>query len=174
MKVFLNIFVTALLMNLELFCGNAGLSLGLPLFGATYFFVTFSPIHGAVSATLSALLLDVMYMGNCLTWPFFAMLAVFLTGNFAKYLQRQMPLSPLGSGALCALLVFTYNFFNALFSGVPAPGPDFFSMLVFQLAGGALFMTVMVWLFDAINFRCNLPKFCTAENKKNRLNGGRL
>ena len=173
MKVFLNIFVTALLMNLELFCGNAGLAPGLPLLGATYFFVTFSPVHGVLCAGISALLLDAMYMRNCFTWPVFAILAVFAAGNFARHLQRRMPLAPLGSGSLCALLVFVYNMLNTFFTGEPLPGPDFFSLLVFQFAGGGLLMLFMVWLFDAINYRCNLPKFCTIEKKSN-FSGGRL
>ncbi|MBR7121482.1 MAG: hypothetical protein IKC94_04495 [Lentisphaeria bacterium] len=174
MKVFLNILVTALLMNMELICGNTGLALGLPLFGAVYFFIAFSPVHGITSAAFSALLLDAMYARNCLTWPLAAIVIVSAAGNFAGYLERRMPLSPLGSGGLCALLVSVYNVLNAWFSGVPAPGPDFFSMLVFQVSGGGLFMLLLVWLFDAVNFRCNLPQFHIIENGKHRFSGGRL
>ena len=78
MKVFLNILVTALLMNMELICGNTGLALGLPLFGAVYFFIAFSPVHGITSAAFSALLLDAMYARNCLTWPLAAIVIVSL------------------------------------------------------------------------------------------------
>jgi hypothetical protein len=161
-------------MSLELICGNMGLLLGLPLFGAIYFAVAFGINYGIWAAGLSGLLLDAIY---CRSVPLSALIyagIVMLCFQSAVRVERQLPAAPAVSGALCGFLIWVWHLFYSWGASVDFPGPDIFSMVVFQVSGGALLMLVMTLFFDALNFRCNLPKFVSAENRNSIKKSGRI
>lgn len=171
MKLFVTIFIMLLLTALELIIGNGGLALGLPFFGALYFGIAFGREYGITAAGSAGFILDLLYAREYLSGAFAGMLIVYLSCHAALRLQRSMPAAPLGSGMICGVLVNMCNLLTASLHGQPAPGPDFFSMLVFQFVGGGIFMLLTVLLFDAVNLRSNLPRFCLYDT--NRHPGGR-
>ncbi|MBE6376749.1 MAG: hypothetical protein E7050_09820 [Lentisphaerae bacterium] len=171
MKSFLTLTVTALLMTFELICGNMGLSLGLPVFGAFYFAVAFGKNYGLWAAGLSGLLLDAIYARSFMPTAIWMILIVLLAEQCALRLQRHLPVSAILGGALCGFAVFLGNLLHSLICRTAFPGPDIWSMMIFQLIGGIFFMLLMTLLFDGINFRCNLPRF-KAVDKPRTFNGG--
>ena len=166
MKTFLTIWITAMMMVLELICGNMGLALGFPIFSAVYFAVAFAPSYGIAAAGFAGLLLDVIYDRTWLTGALVAVLITFIASETARRIHRHQPESSLLSGALCGLMILLANLCGALISGETPPGPRIFSMMVFQIIGGAIFMLMMTLSFDAINLRSNLPRFCPLKNQR--------
>lgn len=165
MKIFLTAVVTALLMVFELFAGNLGLALGLPLYGALFFAVAFGQAYGIAAAGGAALIIDIMYVRSFPVWSIYAMAAVFFTSLNVHRMQRKQPFASLLSGGLCGLLIVIYNLLAAFFTGENIPGPDPFSLTVFHIFGGMIFMFLLVVLFDAVNFRSNLPRFGIYDSK---------
>ena len=165
MKIFLTIWIIAMLTGRELIAGNIGLPLGLPVYGAVYFGVAFSFALGVSAGGFAGILLDAMYRRifpiASISYTLITLLVIHMTRNG----HRQMPLSPLGAGALCGALLYVANILPGLLWNAPFPGPDVFSMGVFQISGGCIFMLVQVWIFDAVNFRCDLPKFIILDSK---------
>lgn len=174
MKAFLTLCVTAFFMSLELICGNMGLPLGLPLFAAVYFSAAFGVNYGIWAAGLSGLLLDAVYCRNV---PLSALIyagIVLLCLQIAVRFERHVPVAPAFSGACCGFLIWLWHMIYAWIAGIPLPGPDIFSMAVFQISGGLLLMLCLTLFFDAVNFRCNLPKFVPMDNKNGMKKSGRF
>ena len=167
MKIFLTITVTAVLLVFELIAGNAGLALGLPLYGALFFAVAFGQAFGISAAGGAALLLDIIYARSFPFWSIYAMLAVFFASVNVHRMQRKQPLASLISGAFCGILIVVFNLLSAWISGEEIPGPDPFSLIVFHVFGGMIFMFLLVVLFDAVNLRSNLPRFGIYDSKSN-------
>jgi hypothetical protein len=168
MKAFITIWITAVMLALELTAGNWGLPLGLPLFTAVYFYVAFGRFYGLSATAAAGLLLDVIYAREYLFSPLVYLLITFWAAESVKRMHhRKMPAGPLISGGLCGLLINLNNNLTAWISGNELPGPDMISMWIFQLAGGSMLMLLIVPLFDAVNFRSHLPRFC--EPKSSRL-----
>lgn len=167
MKIFLTVTVTALLMVCELIAGNVGLALGLPLYGALYFAVAFGQAYGIGAAGAAALMLDIIYARSFPSWSIYAMLAVFMVSVNVHRMQRKQPFASLIAGAFCGILIVIYNLSAAYFAGEDIPGPDPFNLIVFHIVGGTLFMFFLVMIFDAVNFRSNLPRFGIYDSKSN-------
>lgn len=170
MKSFLTLTATALLLTLELICGNMGLALGLPLFGAFYFAVAFGRNYGIWAAGIAGIILDLIYDRPFMLTAIWLILITFLAEKNALRLQKQMPEAAISGGVICGLAVFAGNFLYSKVMQTPYPGPDIGSMFIFHLTGGILFMLLLALLFDGINFRCNLPRF-KAVNKPRSFDG---
>lgn len=170
MKVFITVVVTSLFTVLELIIGNAGLSLGLPYFTALYFGTAFGTVYGISAAGGAGFVLDLLYAREYLIRAATAVVIVELSRRAAVRMHRSMPAAPVGSGMICGTLINLFNTFSVWLCGEPLPGPDYFSMLIFQSIGGGIFMLLTVLLFDAVNLRSNLPRFCLYDNR--RSNGG--
>lgn len=171
MKIFLTVFITALAMVPELFCGNLGLALGLPLFPAVYFAATFGTVYGIAAAGCAGLMLDLLYnrpyLAGAVIWIIITQAAC---QNSARF-RHQTPLAPITAGMIIGGGYLLWNLLYSTLAETEFPGPDIFSMAVIQIFGGGLLMLLMTLLFDAVNFRCNLPRYSPpAENK---LGGGR-
>ena len=173
MKTFLTIFITALMIVPELLCGNLGMSPGLPLYTAIYFAGAFGLFYGLTAAGFAGLLLDLRYARpyrwTALIWA----LITFAAFECSMRLRMRSPEAPIVAGITAGFLQLLWSVFYTLVTAHPLPGPDIFSMLVFDLTGGGIFMLLTVLLFDAINFRCNLPRFSPPENT-NQHRGGQI
>ena len=173
MKLFLTIFVTASAMLPELWCGNLGIQLGLPVYSSVYFYAAYGPLYGIGAAGISGLLLDVIYNRYwLLTAPGWILISC-IGFQAAQRWQRRKPAAPLFSGILCGAGISLWNDLIALLAGGEIPGPDIFSMLIFQSFSGGIFMLLITLLFDAVNFRCNLPQF-SGSASGNRFTRGRI
>lgn len=165
MKTFFTIFITALMIVPELFCGNLGLTLGLPLFTSVYFAGSFGFFYGVTAAGCAGLILDLLYARSfawdAVIWVLIASAAY----GCARRLRMNSPEAPLLAGASTGGMHFLWTLCYTLAAGLPFPGPDIFSVLVFQTVGGGIFMLLLTWIFDAVNFRCNLPRFSPPENR---------
>ncbi|MBE6356878.1 MAG: hypothetical protein E7058_07160 [Lentisphaerae bacterium] len=166
MKTFLTIFITALLIVPELFCGNVGLALGLPIFAALFFSGSFGIAYGIAAAGCAGLTMDLLYARPLLCSAPVWILITFAAGECAMRLRMRTPEAPLAAGFIIGTMQLIWNILYALTAGTPFPGPDIFSMLIFQAVGGSIFMLLLTLLFDAVNFRCNLPRFSPPENNR--------
>jgi len=173
MKTFVTICVTLMLTVPELAAGNAGLSLGLPIFGAVYFAAACGLSYGICAAGGAGMLLDLLYSRSDLTGAFVSIAIMFLSCRAAVRMQRKMPAAPLAAGAVCGMLINLCAFASAMLRQSEPPGPDLPSLFIFQTSGGAVFMLLLTWLFDAVNFRSNLPRFTVSAGWTENPGGGR-
>lgn len=157
------------MMVLELLAGNLGLPLGLPLFTAVYFAVAFGTAYGLAAAGGAGLLLDVIYARNYFFTALINIAIVYLSAKCACRLQRKMPVSPLSAGFLCGLLINFNNNITSWLNGNELPGPDLWSMVIFQVSGGSLLLLAIVPLFDAVNFRSRMPRFVDSDSTRRRV-----
>lgn len=173
MKLFLTIFISALSVLLELLCGNLGISAGFPVYPAVYFYIAFGPVYGIGTAGVSALLTDVIYCRDLLVtapvWIVITMSGILTVRRW----QRQKPQAPFFSGMVCGTELVIYQLLFSRLTGGGMPGPDILSLLVFHSTAGGIYMLFMTWLFDAVNYRCNLPKFSSSSFNR-RLPGGEI
>ncbi len=171
MKIFMVLWITAFTLLIEFICGDMGLSLGLPVFTALYFAVAFAPEYGVAAAGSAGILLDAAcsraFPFACIIYLAVTMLTMYI----ALRSSRHSSLAALGAGAICGLLIYIGNLLYTFIGGGELPGPDLFSMAVFQISGGALFLWLMVLLLDAVNLICDLPGFISSGKKRN-LRGG--
>ena len=171
MRSFLTLCVTLMLMVPELLAGNLGLPLGLPFFGAVYFAGAFGIAYGIVAGGCAGLMLDLLYCRGGLSGAISGMLIVLAAAAVTGGEQRRLPGAALAAGGVCGGAVALSNALECLIAGSPFPEPGFFTMLIFQISGGALFMLPMTALFDAVNLRCDLPGFAGSSSDR-RFNGG--
>lgn len=166
MRTFLVCTVTLLMVLLELLAGNRHLPLALPVYSAVYFAVVYRKSAGIISAAAAGLIIEAMYgrewMLLTLIFPAVVLLAL---SSVRKY-RRQMPAAPLAAGAVCGATADLGMVLVALLHGGQLPGPDIFSMLIFQIFTGALFMLIFTLLADFLAFKCNLPRFISSGNSK--------
>lgn len=172
MKTFVTVCITAMFMAVELIAGNMGLALGLPVFAASYFLISFGTLYGIMAAGIAGLFTDLIYAREYCFYAVMWVIIAAITGSVIRRFHRNMPFSPLAGGAVCGILINSSNCLHTFFTGNISPGPDFFSMIIFQAAGGMGLMLSMVLLFDAVNFRSNLPRFFIADSKYTRFDGG--
>jgi hypothetical protein len=171
MKFFTVLWITAFMLLLELISGNMGLSPALPVFTAVYFAVAFAPEYGIASAGCAGILLDAACNR---AFPFAAILflaVTMLSTHIALRSSRHSSLSAVGIGGICGAMIYAGNLLYTVIGGTGFPGPDVFSMAVFQISGGALFLWLTVMLFDVIHHLCDLPCF-VPSGKKSNLRGG--
>ena len=159
MKNFITFTLTLLLLVPELIAGNLGLAPGLPLYGAICLSIAFGEVYGITAAGLSAMILDIIYDRPYPLWTIYAVLVLYISSATVKRMQRKQPVSALSAGAVCGALTALYNIFSPLFTGGDLRGPNPFSLLVFHISGGILFMFILVLIFDAVNLRSDLPRF---------------
>lgn len=159
MKTFLTVTLTLMLMVPEFFAGNLGLAPALPLYGAVCIFIAFGTAYGVSAAGFAALTADIIYDRPFPAWTIAAVIILFCSASAAKRMQRKQPGAALVSGAVCGTLTALYNVFIVYFTGGTLAGPDPYSLLIFHLAGGMLFMFLLVLIFDALNLRSDLPRF---------------
>ena len=74
---------------------------------------------------------------------------------------------------VCGTELVIYQLLFSRLTGGGMPGPDILSLLVFHSTAGGIYMLFMTWLFDAVNYRCNLPKFSSSSFNR-RLPGGEI
>ena len=159
MKTFLTVTLTLMLLAAELLTGNLGLSFALPIYGAICIYIAFGSVYGVSAAGMAALTADIIYDRPFPVWSIAALLILALSASAAERMQRKQPAASLAAGAVCGLLTALYNIFIPYFTGGTLAGPNPYSLLVFHITGGMLFMFLFVSIFDAVNLRSNLPRF---------------
>lgn len=173
MKTFVTICVSAMLTALEMICGNMGLALGLPVYAAIYFGAAFGLSYGVCAAGIAGLLLDVAYDRTWLFSPLLYIGVMLFTCQTISRSARQMPGSPLAAGGICGALLLCGVLARTYICRTALPGPDILSLAVFQISGGSIFMLAITAMFDAVNFRSDLPRFCRRDTGRN-FSGGQL
>lgn len=159
MKFFLVIVTTLALILLELLVGNRLLPLFFPLYGAVYFAVAYRKRSGMISAFAAGIVLDVLYARPIILLPLLLPLIVLAAVPAAKRFRRQLPLAPLGAGAVCGAGGALAMFLLSRIYGTAFPGPDLFSMVIFQSFTGAVFMLIFTSFADFLAFKSNLSRF---------------
>lgn len=159
MKFFLVTVSTLALTLLELLAGNRLPPMFFPLYGAVYFAVAYRKRSGIISAIASGVLLDVLYARSITLLGVLFPLIVLLALPVVKRFRRQLPAAAFCAGGVCGTAGALVVFLLTLIYGTPFPGPDLFSMVIFQGFAGAVFMLVFTSLADVLAFKCNLPRF---------------
>ncbi len=171
MKPFLVTVATLALILLELLCGNRLPPMLFPLYGAVYFAVAYRKRTGLISAAAAGMLLDLLYSRPFMLLMFFLPAAVLAVLPVVKRFRRQLPLAPLGAGAVCGAASTVITFLCCRIYHTAFPAPDFFSMIIFQTFTGAFFMLIFTSASDYLGFKCNLPRFSASGNSKRRMHG---
>lgn len=168
MRTFLVIVTTLGLILPELLIGNLGLALHLPLYGALYFAVAYRKSAGLLSAAAAGLILDPIYCRDAMLLAFILPGTVLLLLPQVRRLRRKLPLAALLPGMLGGGVMAAADSLLCLGFGSAEPGPDFISMLIFQCGAGGIFMLAFTLAADALAFKCNLPRFGVAGERRNR------
>ena len=169
MKSFLVTVTTLALILLELLCGNRLLPMFFPLYGAVYFAVAYRKRTGIISAAAAGMLLDLLYCRPFMLLMFFLPAALLAALPVVKRFRRQLPLAPLGAGAVCGASGAVITFLCCRIYHTEFPAPELFSLIIFQTFTGAIFMLIFTSVSDYLGFKCNLPRFSASGNTKRRM-----
>ena len=159
MKPFLTAATLLLLILPELLAGNLGLAFGLPLYGALYFAVTYRRRFGLIGATAAGLILDSIYWREYMCMVFIFPAMILLTLPLVRRWRRQLPPAALLPGTVIGGGMALVNWLLCALWGTPGPGPDVFSLFIFQAIFGGIFMLIFTLTADFLAFKCNLPRF---------------
>jgi hypothetical protein len=159
MKIFLVSVVTLLFVLLELLAGNWLLPLSMPVYTAVYFAIAYRKSTGIFSAAAAGLIIDAVYGREWMLLMLIFPGVVMLILPVVRYFRRRMPLAPLAAGVCAGAAGFTGTVLLCLLCSMEIPGPDIFSMLVFQSVIGGSVMLLFTVLADFLAFKCNLPRF---------------
>lgn len=168
MKIFPVVVTTLALILLELLAGNWLLPMFFPLYGAVYFAAACSKRAGTISAFAAGVLLDLLYARPVMLLWLILPAVVVPALKAVKRFQRQMPLAALAAGAVCGALNGVVIYLLCKINGSIFPGPDPFSVVIFQSFTGAFFMLIFTSLADWLAFKCNLPRFSMNDNRRRR------
>ena len=160
MIIFQTVFLSLLLLLLELLAGNFLISAGLPMYGAVYMYAAYGKKYGITSALVCGMILDAVYFRKYLFTPLI-FLVILLSVQFVviRYFRRQLPEAPLAGGFCIGGSLFLGNWLSAKLYDGQYLLPDLLSMLIFQLASGAIIMFLLTVLLDALAVRCKMAKF---------------
>ena len=160
MIIFQTVFLSLFLLLLELLSGNFLISAGIPVYGAVYIYTACGKKYGIISALCCGMIIDAVYFRAYPVTPLIYLLILLLAGVVVnRYFRRRLPEAPVIGGACIGGLLFFGNIITAKLYKTQYMWPDPLSMLISQLAFGAVFMFLFTVLLDGLASRCKMAKF---------------
>ena len=157
MKSFLTVSLTALFILADIFAGNLGLFPALSGFCAIVITLAYGYKYGIASALLAGMVLDALYARPFSLLPLIYTAVLVTVTLLADRGHRQYP--ALYAGGVAAGVGFAGGIWLMvkLFGGT-LPGPDIGSFLIFSGGTGGILLVVMVWGFDYLAGKADLPR----------------
>lgn len=161
MKLFVNVALISFLILLDLLLGKICLPVGLCAYAAAYFYFAYGRSYGWLSAALSGIAIDAAYNRPYALsgWIFMLSLAIFV---FIIYRTNQKFIFYCIAGGAMGAVIGLCNIIAPVIFASPLPGPDWFTILLFNLGFGVLNTFIMIILLDFLGDRAGLP-LCLAE-----------
>ena len=157
MKSFITVSLTALFTLADIFAGNLGLFPAFSGFCAIVITLAYGYRAGIASALLSGMVLDALYARPFSLLPLIYTLVLVAVTLLADRGHRQY--LPICAGGILAGLGFSGGtlLITKLFGGT-LPGPDIGSFIIFSAGSGGILLAVLVWGFDCLADKANLPR----------------